>query len=142
MLDLCRHGGDLTDFSGKGCLIGCADAHVSGSAPELETKLRGGLNRGPLLGSSLCAIFLDNADRDFELLSLGCRDTLPVADGMTVLNWSQYDGGRLVFHAADPVEVDTGHESGVLSLPDDHSRLAASAVLGVDFEDVAAWDPD
>jgi hypothetical protein len=85
---------------------------------------------------------LDNADRDIERLSLGCRGTLPVADGMTVLSWSQYDGRRLVFHAAEPVEVDTGHGSELISLPVDHSRLAASAVIGVDFEDVASWDPD
>ena len=61
---------------------------------------------------------------------------------MTSRNGSQYDGGRLVLHAADLIEVDTGHESVALSLPDDCRGLAASAVIGVEFEDVAAWDLD
>jgi len=71
------------------------------------------------------------------------RATLPVADGTSVFDGSEYDGGCLVFHTTiDPVEVDTGHESVVLSLPDNHSRLTASAVIGEDLENVAAWDAD
>jgi len=61
---------------------------------------------------------------------------------MTSRNGSQDDGGCLVLHAADLIEVDTGHESVALSLPDDCRGLAASAVIGVEFEDVAAWDLD
>ena len=142
MLDLCRHGGDLTDFSGKGCLIGCADAHVSGSAPELETKLHGGLERGSLVVFSRLSIFLDHADRVIERLRLGRCDAFPLADGMTVVDGSQDDGGRLVLHAAGPVEVDTLHESVAVRLPDNCLDLAASAVIGVELEDVAAWDLD
>ena len=61
---------------------------------------------------------------------------------MTLRSGSQYDGGRLVLHAAAVIEVDTGHESVAVRLPDDCRGLAASAVIGVEFEDVAAWDPD
>ena len=61
---------------------------------------------------------------------------------MTCGDGSQYDGGCLVLHAAAVKEVDTGHESVAVRLPDDCRGLAASAVIGVEFEDVAAWDPD
>jgi len=132
----------LTDFAGKGCLIGCANAHTPGNAIEIETSRCGGRNLGLLIGSSFCAIFLDNADRVCELLSLGCRGTLPVADGMTLGEWSNYDGGRLVFHVAHIDEVDTGHESVLISIPDNRSILAITVVISVEFEFVAAWDTD
>jgi hypothetical protein len=61
---------------------------------------------------------------------------------MTCSDGSQYDGGCLVLHAAAVKEVDTGHESVAVRLPDDCRGLAASAVIGEEFEDVAAWDPD
>lgn len=61
---------------------------------------------------------------------------------MTCRDGSQYDGGRLVLHAATVNEVDTGHESVAVRRPDDCRGLAASAVIGVEFEDVAAWDLD
>jgi len=61
---------------------------------------------------------------------------------MTLGEWSNYDGGRLVFHAAHIDEVDTGHESVVISIPDNRSILAITVVISVEFEFVAAWDMD
>ena len=61
---------------------------------------------------------------------------------MTVIDGSQDDGGRLVLHAAGPVEVDTLHESVAVRIPGNCLDLAASTVIGVELEDVAAWDLD
>ena len=142
VLHCLRHGGDCTDLSFQGALLGCANADGGGSAPELETKLHGGLERGSLVVFSRLSIFLDHADRVIERLRLGRCDAFPLADGMTVVDGSQDDGGRLVLHAAGPVEVDTLHESVAVRLPDNCLDLAASAVIGVELEDVAAWDLD
>ena len=59
---------------------------------------------------------------------------------MTLGDWSNYDGGRLVIHFAHIAEVDTGHESVLISIPDNRSILAITVVIIVEFEFVAAWD--